>query len=957
MKKHLARVVLILLLLVQIFPLASFAVGEEVAISTLSLEPEPYERVVAQAGKWYSEQVQLEGKSKLVLQYRGEYKDGLLDRSMEFALGEKIVLRGIYLPYVAVSTEPISIQLTDEKGNTYPSFSAQPVIMDEAAMKMNYVCVPIGDIILPEGNYQMTVGSEAGFVGAFAIKGVNHDAYERYKDTIPPLGNEDFAGTDPDKYKSQDFESPPGKKPAVFTLEQDCLINEVIVNTYMDGAGAIPGTISILAEDGTVILTMQASGGSLGDTPNGMWAIAPGVLLPAGNYFVGLSDPSVITYDKSGEPLFYVKASLPMPVRYDFTGTYRINFDAIKTSTIMGPVTDTASSFSLQDFELTILDKENSIELIGKYKGIPFSQDCPIVEETENMVTAAFSASADLTKLPYKAKIGGQGTVVLTKLDSGNAQITIEGIGTFQREASKDLGADNNTYDLKSSGAMVSKDLPPFVLTALGKSGGVGNVPGPDTPGQAATGMLFPPLIGLVVSVLQDMLKPKPKAAPVVRDRTWYKKKYPNLTDEQLAMVMLADAMGNTDEPDMEDREAGDDGSNGADRTDSSGETDDRNDNDSQAEDESSEETADSDSGDEYGQQPEQSEKEAEEEKPVEETPEKKEAEKAPEEPEEMILKTSANGAESRYVKDSETGEWVNAETGNILDYEKYKSTVAQQLEDDKKFNDEQFEKISKGETAHDKALREEMQKIEDAERSEAYNNHLKSKYGTDDLEKVKEIIDENQKRAEASYEKWKEIADFNDTGDKIATGVGVIADVGVDGLSTITPYGKEIKAGYKVLKNISGTMAEKGVNWGSFTEGAIKGTADAGSDFINIQNPHLNKIAKASLAVTAESGGSAAGAAIRGGDEDWKKAAAEGAIDGSFKAIVGAATDGVAGDFPSVPSPKNASGIIPAVKNVLISKTAATKTASGMLDEFGVKPKVVQPIKDAIKPAFTPKK
>ena len=778
-------------------------------------------------------------------------------------------------------------------------------------------------------------------------------------------------GEDPDKYKPNEFETPPEKKPAVFALDQDYLIDEVIVNTYMDGAGAAPGTVSILSEDGTVLITEQALGGSLGDTANGMWTITPALVLPAGNYYIGMSDPSVITYDKSGEPLFYVKASIPVPVRYDFTGTYQINFDAMKTSTIMGPVAETNSSFSLQDFELTVLDKENTIELIGKYQGIPFSQECQIVEETENTVTASFSASADLTKLPYKAMIGGEGTIVLTKPENDSAQIAIQGIGKFDREASKDLGADHNTYSLVSSGVMVSNDLPPFVMTALGKSGGVGNIPGPDSPAQAATGMLFPPLIGLVVSVLQDRMKPKVKAAPVVHDKAWYKKKYPDLSDEQLAMVMLADAMGGTDEPDLEDSESVGDESSGEESAVES--SDDENDGSDYESEDDADEGSQSGDDEEYGgsdgddqQQKQdtlsqtetdtQSSKD-EKDQPAEESTNNQETPKAPEEPEEMILKTSANGAESRYVKDPATGEWVNAETGNVLDYEKYKSTVEKQLEDDKKFNDEQFEKNSKGETAHDKALREEMQKIADAEKAEAYKNTLKSKYGTDDMTEVQRILDENQKRDQASFDRWKEIADFNDTGDKIATGVGVVSDVAVDGLSTITPGGEYFKAGYKVAKGIGGTMAEKGVKWGSLAEGTIKGAADAGTDFIKVKNPYLNTLAKASTTMIGESGGSAVGAAIRGGDENWKKAGAEGAVDGVFKVVVGAVTDKVSGDFPVVSVPKDSVKILPAIQKVLVSKTAAVKTGSGLLDEFVTKPKVVQAVKDNyIKPAFQKK-
>ena len=89
---------------------------------------------------------------------------------------------------------------------------------------------------------------------------------------------------------------------------------------------------------------------------------------------------------------------------------------------------------------------------------------------------------------------------------------------------------------------------------------------------------------------------------------------------------------------------------------------------------------------------------------------------------------------------------------------------------------------------------------------------------------------------------------------------------------------------------------------------------------------------------------------------EDWAKAGAEGAVDGVFKVAVGTVTDGLAGDFPKTVLGKGSTNILPAVKNVLVSKTAVVKTASGFIDEFGVKPKVVQPIKDSLKPYFQKK-
>jgi hypothetical protein len=812
------------------------------------------------------------------------------------------------------------------------------------------------------------------------VKGINQAAYESYKEKLNEwdlknnpektgaaessiLGNDGFDKDKLGKYEEGNVESPTTQNPMVFALDETYVIDEVIINTYNGGSGAEPGTIAIYGEDGKAIVAQKAYGSTVGDTANGAWTIAPGVAFPAGNYYIQMSNPEVISYDGFGDPLFYIKASPPVTVRYDFTGTYIINLDAYKTSTIMGPVSETTSSFSLKDFQLVVLDKDGVIELIGKYQGMPFSQNATIVEETENSITAAFHFDADLTKLPYKARIGAQTVITLTKPENGVAQISIDGTGTFERDASAEKGADSNTYTIASKGVMQSNDLPPFVMTALGKAGGIGNVPGSDTPVQTAAGILFPPLVGLVVASLQEALnkkdaeekvekkaKDKKKAKSRVHDRDWYKEQNPNASDETIAMIMMADAMGGTDNPDEEDQvSVGDNEGNESSET--------------EMQEESYEE-------EDYSNQDEPEEEPVPEEEVATEVPKEKEPEvnkepeeeipevpKEPEEPEEMVLKTSANGAESRYVKDPVTGEWVNPETGGALDYEKYKAESAQQFEADKKLNDAEFEKSSKGETLNDKINREEMEKITNKEMKDAHIQKMKDKYGLDDVEKINELIEERQAKEQANFEKWQTIGDINAVGEVGATVVGAIADAGVDGLSTVTPGGSYIKAGYKVAKGVAGTVADKGINTGSVLEGAIKGGTDAATDFINPKNPYVKTIGKAVTTVVGESAGSAVGAAVRGGEEDWVSAGAQGAVDGVFKVGVGAVTDGIVGEAPDVTIPSGALKILPTMKNVLVNKPSLQKIGSSLTDEFVIKPVVSTPIKAVIDTALKPKK
>ena len=119
MKRYFAWILLLILFAFQLLPMTVFAEDEQAAL--LSVEKEPYEKVAAQAGNWYKDQYSYGGTSKLVLQYQGEYSPGALSGPMDFKLKEKIVLRGIYLPFAAGSEEPVILQLTDERGNTYPS--------------------------------------------------------------------------------------------------------------------------------------------------------------------------------------------------------------------------------------------------------------------------------------------------------------------------------------------------------------------------------------------------------------------------------------------------------------------------------------------------------------------------------------------------------------------------------------------------------------------------------------------------------------------------------------------------------------------------------------------------------------------------------------------------------------------------------------------------------------------
>jgi len=377
----------------------------------------------------------------------------------------------------------------------------------------------------------------------------------------------------------------------------------------------------------------------------------------------------------------------------------------------MGPVNETTSSFSLKDHELVVLDKGSMIELVSQYEGMPFSQNCEVVERTDQTVTARLNFTADLSNLPYAAKIGADVDITLNLPERGEAEIAVRGTGIYQREASAEKGADNNTYDVILDGARVSKDLPPYVMAALAKAYGAGNIPGPDTPVEAAAGMLFPPLIGVLVNALQNAIKSKPKAK-TMRDKEWYKKQYPGRTDEQLAMIMMADALGASGGDEEDAISIGDNEKpGGADYVPPS---------------ESTGGGYGVFAGEEAGSGEDLSfgKPDVPEDSPVQpagtqpsattETPEKPATPEEQEpEPESREVQVTARGSTILITKDPATGGWVNAETGNPFDLEAHERNFPEYV---RQFNEhtahnEELERT--GQTAMQQKLNEIKQEYE----------------------------------------------------------------------------------------------------------------------------------------------------------------------------------------------------------------------------------------------------
>lgn len=638
--KKFAAMISCLILFTSILPFSALAAG-----SKTPPPKEPYQRVLYKNGNWTSEYMADGDKTLLIVGYRGSYQMNESNETtpIKFSLGTDTLLKGIYLPYAYPSDDAkmqrVLIQLEDDKGNIYGPFATIPFkfpklvsnqpskVNDPAIMisvddteEVDNIFIPEQEILLPAGSYSLTTSdparlvhnSETGPSGAVMIKGIDYSAWKKYKDELiqweeennpvmvsvedkeaglSVIGSEKLAENrvNPENYVP-DAKVGAVPREASFSLKNSSLIDEIVFNTYNAGKGAPPGTISIVDAAGKDYGKYQTQGALLGNAPNGMWIAAPSIVLPAGTYKLILSDNSVVTYDEKGYPDFYVTTAPMQPKMFNFTGRYFIDLDTFKTSTLRGPVNSSTSSFSLRAFELTVLDKGDTIELIGKYEGMPFSQILKVTDRGENKLTALLNFSMDLSNLPYKAKVGAVVNITLEKPPGLQPKITIEGKGTYERSYTAKYGGDSNTYRVTGKGSMAGKDLPAYVAAALGaRINSVGNIPGPDNPFQAATGALFPPLIGLIATIIQSLLKPKAKPKPQRETETEVESKPHEMSVGEKAMAeanqigvkamsdaneslgkglydereakawsMMADALANSDNPDDDPASVGD---------------------------------------------------------------------------------------------------------------------------------------------------------------------------------------------------------------------------------------------------------------------------------------------------------------------------------------------------------------------------------------------------------------
>lgn len=724
MKKFWAKVLLMCFISLYLLPLTVLAADNS------SPPAEPYEKVVAKKGNWYTTHISYDDEAQLVIGYKGSYENEAEKPEHGIVLSEKILLTGVYVPYAGMDVGEVTLRILDSRGNVYQGFAANAEITGglveegadsktqqaaERGRNTSYAFTPIDDIVLPTGEYTLYLDGEKLPVDAFLVKGYNYASYQRYlkdlqewawendetkeaEEASASFGNEEIFSSYKQFLAGEGEEAEPTWQKApkkyvapAFTLDGEYMIDEIILGTWNNGKGVAPGVIKILDKAKKAVATYIAQGASQGGAANTLWVAKPGITLPAGAYTIDMNAPEALDYDEVGGPVFYVGTSVPAAAPLNFTGTYKIWLDLYKTRTLMGPVNEKKSSFSLEDFELSILDKGSMIELIGQYEGMPFSQNCTVLERGENQAVAAFNFAADLTKLPYKANIAAKAEVSLKKEPNDRIAISMTGQGFYARAATKEKGADDNTYSLSLRGNRVKKDLPPFVMAAIAKTYGAGNIPGPDSPMEAAAGMLFPALVGLVVHVLQGLLRPKELVSSLSVGEQSMKEANQSLgqglvsEDEKRAWKTVADALG-AGGGDAEDAISIGDNElpGGADYV---------------------APTESGQSGEGFGAEYVGSDEDLSFGKPdvPEETPgqtpsgqsEQPQAESEtvlPVEPESVVVQTSVRGAQTLIVRDPATGQWVNAETGNPFDLEAHQKNFpkqAKEFEDYIKHNEE----------------------------------------------------------------------------------------------------------------------------------------------------------------------------------------------------------------------------------------------------------------------------
>ena len=206
-------------------------------------------------------------------------------------------------------------------------------------------------------------------------------------------------------------------------------------------------------------------------------------------------------------------------------------------------------------------------------------------------------------------------------------------------------------------------------------------------------------------------------------------------------------------------------------------------------------------------------------------------------EPETFIYTDPATGAQSLYEKDPDTGQWVNSQTGGVLDMSDL-GRFTDQRGSDRKWMNTQMNNLGNRNTAFDTDLKNDWQNMLDKDAAidqQGRKDKLALKtgtYGMTDQERNDFLTDRQNERIN-DMNKAHQTAKNWDTAVKTAEVVQTAADIGVDTLATVTaPVGGGVIADvYAVTKNVAGSTAEAVAEGKNVAGGFAKGLANGAVD------------------------------------------------------------------------------------------------------------------------------
>lgn len=251
------------------------------------------------------------------------------------------------------------------------------------------------------------------------------------------------------------------------------------------------------------------------------------------------------------------------------------------------------------------------------------------------------------------------------------------------------------------------------------------------------------------------------------------------------------------------------------------------------------------------------------------------------------VHKDAATGAETLYIKDGNTGEWVSQDGTSVLDPDKI-SEWNRQRASDRAWQDEankgvekptRFEDIDKKQAAEEALIERET-----------YIEKIAIKHGADvnDMDAVYEKVAHDQGLDEVKAQEWMDIADKNDTGLKIAENLKTTADYSVSALGAVTgSAGTVVKDLYSAGTTIGGDVSQAiadgkdGYEIAQTVSGAVTKTA-------------VSVIQNHATGVFGKAGADIAGGAVTGGIDAYVngKDVGQGIATGTASGILSAGID-----------------------------------------------------------------